>query len=112
MAIEVLSSLDQYEQIKQEAGEKKVFILKHSLICPVSFIALEEFQKFSDNNPEADCYLLKIQEIRELSNYIAQDTGVRHESPQALMLSDGKAVWSKNHYGVSEAKLQEAYKLE
>ena len=108
MALGTLSSLEQYEQIKEESSRKKVFILKHSLICPISTMALGEFQKFSENNPEAVCYFLKIQEIRELSNYIARDTGVRHESPQALMLSGGKAVWVKSHYGVSEAKLGEA----
>jgi bacillithiol system protein YtxJ len=42
-----------------------------------------------------------IQENRELSELIARETAVRHESPQVLLFRDGRVTWSASHGGIT-----------
>jgi bacillithiol system protein YtxJ len=42
---------------------------------------------------------------RALSDQIAKDFGVAHESPQILVIREGKVVYHESHYGISYATL-------
>lgn len=88
-----------------------VLIFKHSLICPISSAALGEYQEFleqADPLLDLQCCLIKIQEQRGVSNAVAERTGVRHESPQALLLLDGKVRWHASHGAITAAALAAA----
>ena len=52
--------------------------------------------------------LLEVQTARELSNEVAATTGVEHETPQVILLRNGKAVWNTSHYGVKAGAVSEA----
>ena len=52
--------------------------------------------------------LLEVQSARELSREIAVVTGVEHETPQVIVLRDGKAVWNASHYDVKAGAVSEA----
>jgi len=52
--------------------------------------------------------LLEVQTARELSREVAEITGVQHETPQVIVLSDGKAVWNASHYDVNASAVSEA----
>ena len=82
MAIK-LSSIDQFEQVLEEHND--VFVLKHSDTCPISAAAFDQFNKFLYER-DIDGYYLVVQEERKLSDYIAEKTNVKHESPQAFIL--------------------------
>ena len=86
MAIK-LSSIDQFEQVLEEHND--VFVLKHSDTCPISAAAL-------------------VQEERKLSDYIAEKTNVKHESPQTFYFVDGKAVWNASHSDINVSTLAQA----
>ncbi len=43
---------------------------------------------------------------RDLSNWIAQHFGIRHESPQALVVRNGRDVWATSHSGITAAALR------
>lgn len=89
--------------------QEPVFVFKHSLVCPVSSSAWTRFEAFAHAHAErAHFFVLKIQKVRPLSNDLAERTGVRHESPQALLLREGKAVWHTSHGGITAAALAEA----
>jgi len=49
-----------------------------------------------------------LQHARALSSAIAEATGVRHQSPQAILLRDGEAVWDTSHGRITEEALGEA----
>lgn len=89
--------------------QQPVFVFKHSLICPISTAAWSRFTNFAHAHAEGAHYLfVEIQNTRPLSNAVAQRTGVRHESPQALLLREGAVVWHASHGGITEATLAEA----
>ncbi len=81
-----------------------VVLFKHSTSCPISRHAHQEMERFTDR----DVNLVVVQHARELSNEIERRTGVRHESPQALVVRNGAVVWSAAHYDVTAAAVRAA----
>ncbi|MBO1198774.1 bacillithiol system redox-active protein YtxJ [Staphylococcus simiae] len=104
MAIK-LSSIDQFEQVITE--NKYVFVLKHSDTCPISANAYDQFNKFLYER-DMDGYYLIVQQERELSDYIADKTNVKHESPQAFYFVDGEVVWNRDHSDINVSSLAQA----
>lgn len=51
---------------------------------------------------------MKVIEDRPVSNEIAARLGVKHESPQAILVRGGKAVWHASHRQVTAANLAAA----
>lgn len=104
--MEKLKSVEQFENAV--AGQKGVLVLKHSLTCPISQAAFEEYHDFSGENPGVNMYYLAVQEARELSNYIAEKTHVKHESPQAILFMNETVVWHTSHWKIIKKSLQNA----
>jgi bacillithiol system protein YtxJ len=52
--------------------------------------------------------MVTVQTHRAVSNAAAQQLGVRHETPQALLIRDGRVVWSASHFRVTAAALEDA----
>ena len=106
-----LDSIAEIEPLIDESRERPVLFFKHSLTCPISSAALREYQSFLESRPEADdtvYTLIEIQNAREVSSSIAERTGVRHESPQALLLRDGEVAWHASHWKIKAQALADA----
>jgi bacillithiol system protein YtxJ len=52
--------------------------------------------------------ILVVQDDRDLSRDVATRTGVRHETPQALVLRNGRAVWAASHFDISADSVEQA----
>ena len=52
--------------------------------------------------------MIEIQRARPVSIALAERTGVRHESPQALLLRDARVVWHASHYQIHLTALEKA----
>ena len=89
-------------QLLSASKERPILIFKHSNACGVSSAAFREMEKLENVN------LLEVQSARELSNEIEATTGVTHETPQVIVLRDGKAVWNASHYRVKADSVSEA----
>jgi bacillithiol system protein YtxJ len=81
--------------------EPWALVFKHSTRCPVSTAAHREVVRFRSLRPEAAVYVVHVVEQRDLSKAVAQRTGIRHESPQAIVLAGGSVLWSDSHEGVT-----------
>ena len=91
------SELDNY--LKPDSG--LVIIYKHSFSCGVSIFAKSRLEDSIDEiNKCADCIFIDVKLNRYLSNKIAEKTGVRHESPQLLLLNNGEIFWHGSHGSV------------
>ena len=82
---------------------RSVLLFKHSYTCGVSAEALDELigHLERDGTGGARYALITVQTHRALSNAVAQRFGVRHETPQALLIRDGRVVWSATHFRVT-----------
>ncbi|WP_042354756.1 bacillithiol system redox-active protein YtxJ [Bacillus rubiinfantis] len=105
--LEKISTSDQFNQLLNE--ESKFFVLKHSLTCPISHEAYKQFEKFTGEHPNVPAYYLAVQEARPLSNEIADIFQIKHESPQALLFSSGKAIWNASHWSITNRSLTDAW---
>ena len=95
------------EQLFAHSYDEPVLIFKHSTTCPISAHAYREMQGL-DAGPARHVHLVVVQTARPLSNEIASRTGVRHESPQAIVLSRGEAAWTASHYDITAAEVERA----
>lgn len=89
------------DELERAFGEPWALVYKHSTRCPVSSMAWREVSAFRKEHPEAVVYVVHVVEQRALSNAVAQRTGVRHESPQAILLEGGRVSWHASHEGVN-----------
>ncbi|WP_160155548.1 bacillithiol system redox-active protein YtxJ [Geobacillus sp. TFV-3] len=104
MGMEKLETIEQFERVMKET-ERFLFV-KHSLTCPISRAAFGECEKFAADHPELAVYCLYVQEARPLSTYIAETTGVKHESPQVLLFENGRVVWHASHWSITYEALE------
>jgi bacillithiol system protein YtxJ len=91
------------ENLITDSKQRPVIVFKHSDACSISSRAYREMEKV-----EADVNLLVVQTAREISRELANLTGVRHETPQVIVLRDGKAVWNASHFDVLAAAVAKA----
>ena len=97
-----ITSVDQWKEVLGKSKDKAFLLLKHSTTCPVSSNGYKEFMSFDS---PVETYLVKVIENRAVSNEIASDLDVQHESPQVLLVSNGKASWSASHWKITKEEL-------
>ncbi|MBY6035159.1 bacillithiol system redox-active protein YtxJ [Fictibacillus nanhaiensis] len=85
-----------------------IVLMKNSTTCPVSHEAFKQYQKFASENDKETFYYLNVQDSRPLSNLIAEESGVKHESPQVLIFQGNTVVWHDSHWNITNKKLTEA----
>lgn len=89
----------QLEEIKKNSLQKPQVIFKHSIRCSISGMAKSRLDR--KESPEGiDFYLLDIINHRSISNKIALDFHVHHESPQVLIINNGTCVYDESHSGI------------
>jgi bacillithiol system protein YtxJ len=108
MELTKLSTEQELEQLLAASREQPVLIFKHSTQCPVSAEAHGEVRRLLDNARGFTAGIVVVQAARALSNKIEVDLGVRHETPQAIVVRDRRAVWSASHFDVTSDVLAEA----
>ena len=95
------------DEMLAASEEEPVALLKHSIACPISargqgqFVGLEE-----DGDPPL--YAVVVQYARSISDELADRLGIRHETPQAVIIRNGDAVFHQNHYAINTAALRHA----
>jgi bacillithiol system protein YtxJ len=95
-----LDSADQIESIKNQQGYNLIF--KHSTRCSISMMVKKRFELDWDKLPgDMPLYFLDLIKHRDLSNKVASDFQVYHESPQLLMIKDGECILDLSHGHVS-----------
>ena len=84
------------ENLLTASTKKPVIVFKHSNACSISARAYREMEKVDEQ-----VNILEVQTAREISRELENLTGVRHETPQVIILRDGKAVWNASHFDVT-----------
>lgn len=100
----------QSELLEAINGVGLVFVLKHSITCPISQAAYSEYEKFSNEHPEQNCYFLTVQDARPVSEYIAEHYHIKHESPQAIIFNNGDVNWHASHWKITNSALNSVLK--
>ncbi len=102
-----LASTQDADRMIQASYERPVYLLKHSISCPVSGRGHRQFAGLVEDEI-LDTYAVIVQDARDVSNYLAETLGVRHETPQAILIKDGKAVSVTSHFAIKTKALRKA----
>lgn len=99
----LIKSEKDLENAIKESHYKRVAIFKHSTSCFISKTVLRNFEKEVANaeNQNLSFYFLDLLAFRPVSNKIAEDFGIRHESPQLIVIENGNAISNASHQDIS-----------
>jgi bacillithiol system protein YtxJ len=101
-----LDKLEQLSHIANSEGYSVIF--KHSTRCSVSMMAKKRFEQEWDSIPEGTpVYFLDLISFRDISNKIAEQFNVHHESPQMLLIKKGECIYETSHGVISAEDLAE-----
>lgn len=103
---EPLNAIAQLDEIVALSKEKPVAIFKHSTRCSISRMALKQFENEFDFPEKVTPYFLDLITFRDVSNAIASHFGVQHQSPQLILIKDGKAVYNTSHSDIDAGALK------
>jgi len=95
------------DELVARSHDAPVVLFKHSTTCPISARAHGQMSKLAADMPD-QISLVVVQSARELSRRVAEQTGVRHESPQAIILRNGQAVWTASHFDITAEAVAQA----
>ena len=93
------------EELIARSHDAPVLIFKHSNACPISARAYSQM-----GGVKTPISIVVVQENREVSRQVEERTGVRHETPQALVLRNGRAVWNASHFDITADVVEQAVK--
>lgn len=97
-----------WRALLSESKFQTVLVFKHSNQCEISHIVLQDFQAFMSAQETCPYGIIDVLEARELSNLIASEMDIRHESPQVIMIDNSVAVWHASHWSITSSELQQA----
>lgn len=105
-----LTDIQSLDAAIAESRERPVLVFKHSRFCGVSCEALDELNTHIDGQPSATAAykMITVQTHRSVSDAAAQLLGLRHQTPQAILLRDGKVIWNASHFSITASKLDQA----
>jgi bacillithiol system protein YtxJ len=107
--IRQLSTIEEWNEALRGSSERPLLVFKHSTSCSVSAGAHEDFVHYVKDKEgnEVDFALVRVIEERPVSNAIAEELGVKHASPQAILVKDGEQVWNTSHWNITYSFLSE-----
>ena len=95
----LLTRIEQLNAIDLESEIQTVLILKHSTRCGISSMALSRLERKwqAEDSQKIKPYYLDLIRYREVSNAIVTRYGILHESPQVLVIRNGRCIYSATH---------------
>jgi len=97
--------LEDRAELERLLAAPRVLFFKHSLICPVSARGFREYRRFLEPREREPTVWIDVIGQRPLSQLLAERTGVAHESPQALLLEEGRVRWHASHGSITAESL-------
>jgi bacillithiol system protein YtxJ len=108
----VLRSVDQIKDIRSKSKTSPVLVFKHSTRCNISRTSLDRLERNwkEDEMRDVQLYFLDLLAYREISNKLSEEFGVEHESPQVLIIKDGKSSYDRSHFDIEYGEIKDAVK--
>ena len=104
-----IDTIEEFDELLAQSMQRPILLFKHSLTCPISARAFREFESFieaADKVPS--CNLITVQTSRRVSDEAAARLNLQHETPQAILVRDGREVWNASHFAITSQSLEEA----
>ncbi len=94
-------SMEEWSSIVKDSFTQPQFIFKHSTRCSISSMALNRVEASSELlQTNGKLFIVDVVNNRNISNQIEESLNVQHESPQFLLIVNGKCVFDQSHYSI------------
>jgi bacillithiol system protein YtxJ len=96
----------------QAMDRDAAIIFKHSTECPISANARREMESFiAQGAGGLPVYTVDVNERQDVSEHIAERTGIRHESPQVIVMRGGRPEWNASRFDITASAVRDAIGL-
>ena len=96
-----------FQSALARSQEEPIILYKHSSTCPLSAAARREMEQFVQEE-DVPVYEVVVQEARPASNRIAEELGIRHETPQVILLDRGRPLFDASHRDITTQTVRQA----
>lgn len=91
-----IASVESLDELFRLSAVEPIVLFKHSNSCGTSAYVHETMATVP-----GDVHIVTVQERRDVSNAIADRTGIRHHTPQVFVIKNGEVAYSASHYSIS-----------
>ena len=98
-----VKSIAALDRLEAHSDQTPVVLFKHDTTCHISAAAYREMSQLGE-----EIALVDVGQHDDVAQAIESRTGIKHESPQVLVLIRGQAVWSASHYDITGEAVSEA----
>lgn len=95
------SQLNELDQLSFQQKIKGYVVFKHSTRCGISSMALNRFKTAWRPTEDVPILYLDLLKFRSISNQLANQLNITHESPQVIAIKAGKPVYHNSHFQIS-----------
>jgi len=107
--LEELMTIADLDHALEQSQGRPLLLFKHSLTCPISARGLLELEAYLEEpDTRVDYRLIVVQNARTVSDAAASRLEIKHETPQAILITDGRAVWHASHWDITSEAIKEA----
>jgi bacillithiol system protein YtxJ len=106
--IHELRRKEDFDALIERSKTDPVLVFKHSTQCGLSERAFDTFHNFMRQATNVHAGIVYVIENRDVSDAIAEQLGVEHETPQAIVVNEGLPAWNASHRAITEAALGQA----
>lgn len=107
MVWKLLDSPESFDSVLEASHHKVIAIFKHSTSCSISHMAKMRIEEHWDLH-DVDLHYLDLKAHRNISNTIAENLSVPHESPQILLIKNGECIYDASHFDISIEEIKES----
>lgn len=98
-----LTTQSELDEVFEASHEQAMLVFLHDPWCPISAMASRQVAQV-----DSDILRVDVSRQHDLSREIERRTGVRHESPQMLLIRDGEAAWHASHSRIDRPSIEQA----
>ncbi|REJ81300.1 MAG: bacillithiol system redox-active protein YtxJ [Bacteroidetes bacterium] len=103
-----ITSLESLKDALETSWIKPVLLFKHSTRCSISTAALSKLERNWQNSTGVEAFFIDLLAHRDVSNEIERVTGLKHESPQAIIVHKGEVLYHATHNGILFQEIRES----
>ncbi|GAB4338350.1 MAG: hypothetical protein Kow0010_26670 [Dehalococcoidia bacterium] len=98
-----LDTVDGLERAIAESSERPVIIYLHDPYCGLNSVTLRRVEAV-----DREIWLVDVSVRHDVKRAVEARTGVRHASPQVIVLRDGRVAWHASHLGITQEGIERA----
>lgn len=101
-----IESVEEFSAVIEASHQKPQLIFKHSVRCGISAEAWDRLARSTNELKSAvDLHYLDLIHYRDISNQVARNLSVPHQSPQVILVQAGKAIYDSSHFSIRPDKI-------